>query len=110
MDSPTLDSSLLSLEAALAGWLGPPAVVDRAIVPSRPSAVGCVQSRLLVHLLQVLAGVDAAPTRAKLGRGNSAVGLGRPAAHTLIVSGISVLHGPKRSQQVCHPGQLPNLT
>jgi hypothetical protein len=66
----------------------------------RLTAVGRIQARLLVHVLQVLAGVDTAATRSKIRRWQAAVGFGWPPAHAFIMRWISLLHSeaPTRSK------------
>jgi hypothetical protein len=72
----------------------------RRLLRGRLIAVRGVQPGLLVHLAEVLVGVHAAPARANLSLGNSAVGLRRAAAHAFILCWISLLHSdtPTRSK------------
>jgi hypothetical protein len=84
----------------LANWRRLPVVDGSALLASGPIPIRRVQPGLLLDLFEVLAGGDAAPTWANLSLRNAAVGLGRPAAHALIVRWISLLHSevPTRSK------------
>jgi hypothetical protein len=70
------------------------------LLRGRLIAIRGIQPGLLLHLSEVLAGVDTAPARANLSLRNSAVGRGRPAAHAFILRWISLLHSevPTRSK------------